>query len=657
MRKCLAVIVSLLLLSSLDSLARQQWTAEYAQNWWDRTEWPLGFTIDLPAGEALPDGFVSELGRCTALGCNTVRLVLDCSAADASKTIKQLARALSVIQPSGLRAAVVLTPGDALSAASYGRYSKMAATLVSDFKEDGRILYWNLLPSPEQSLSGFWELQQPVAELFRSVRAAEPSQPLCGTVICPYVYDWRLFGRMDIFSAITLESDIVALSFTGPVSELTDCMKTLSVFRRPVVFERFICRENEATIDRALPIIKREKAAAFFSFADIWPDGKHPYSIAEPDMIRRLAMNKQLAGEKASWRETGWGISAPDPACVRQWSERQARDWWALQEWPVGCCMVPGTCVNQYDIWQAETFDIASISTEFALCRSLGFNLVRIYLHEDLWFRNAAGFKERIGEVLDIAERNGIRLTFTFCTNGGSSRPVMDGKQVRGAGWAQSPKDEIFFDESQWPRFKAYMQDILRSFAHDSRILYWLIWNEPENLQSRQRRRDVMKIMDQMYKWAWEVRPDQPLASSPWFPFNPNGSQRIRYDVEAYALRYSDIAVFHCYRPPKMLENYIQCLSRFRRPMVCEEYMARDLGSFFDLYMPILKREKVAAINWGLVHPSAPGTNPSAVWRHGIFYNDCKTPYNPAEVEYIRSFCADKSAAGQESIYKIYPNN
>lgn len=661
MRRSL-ILVLLLAFAGFSATAagRVQWTTEESQEWWARTEWPLGCNLTLPAGDALPDSFPADLEKCSSLGCNTVRLVIECPGADAAKLRKLLSKALAAIKPFKFRAAVALYPGEGLSEADFQAFCKSASSLVSAFRNEAAILYWNILPCPEKTLSAFWEIPSPVSSLFSAVRAAGPSQPLCATVVCPFVADWKAFGRMDIFSSVCLESDIIAFKSAGPYPELMEYQKTLAVFRRPVICEEFINHDVEATFDRLLPQLKTEKTGALFNLCDVWPDGEHPYSLAEPDMIARVAMFKDKAGKGASWQKTGWGISAPDPSRVKQWSETKARDWWAQQEWPVGCMMTPRGSRNQYGVWQASTFDPALLTTEFNICKRLGFNVVRMYLHEDMWFQDAKGFKERINEVLDIAYSRGIRITFTFCTNGGSSRPTPDGVQPASAGWVQSPKDPIFFDQSQWPRFKEYIQDILRTFAHDERIFYWLLWNEPENLMTAQGRksgygpRDVMKIMSQMYEWAWEVRPDQPLASSPWFPFNPNGTSRIRYDVEAFAVRYSDIVVFHSYRPPQMLENYISCLSRMRRPMVCEEYMARDLGSYFDLYMPVLKREKVAAINWGLVHSLSPGELPDAIWRHGIFYNDFVTPFNQAEVDYIRNFLSDKSGAGTAPKYPIY---
>ena len=35
-----------------------------------------------------------------------------------------------------------------------------------------------------------------------------------------------------------------------------------------------------------------------------------------------------------------------------QWSREKAADWYAAQEWPVGCNYVPSYAINQLEFWQ-----------------------------------------------------------------------------------------------------------------------------------------------------------------------------------------------------------------------------------------------------------------------------------------------------------------
>jgi hypothetical protein len=79
--------------------------------------------------------------------------------------------------------------------------------------------------------------------------------------------------------------------------------------------------------------------------------------------------------------------------------------------------------------------------------------------------------------------------------------------------------------------------------------------------------------------------------------------------------------------------------------------MARRNNSLFANIMPMLKQEKVGAINWGLVdgksntkyawdEPIADGGEP-ALWFHEIFRND-GTPYKQEEVDLIKSLTEEE---------------
>lgn len=334
-----------------------------------------------------------------------------------------------------------------------------------------------------------------------------------------------------------------------------------------------------------------------------------------------------------------------------QWSASQARSWWDKTEWPVGCCYVPTYAINQLEMWQEDTFNPEVLDREFALCQDLGFNLVRIYLHELLWFQDADGFKSRIARVLDMASARGIKVTFTFCTNGGGEEKPGPQPQkkpgVHGGGhWAHSPVDRIFFHRENWPEFKAYLQDILTTFGEDERVLYWCLYNEPENIKDG---RDCLEFMKAMYGWAWEVRPYQPLTSPVWIRPGQKGD-KTKLDMVSFVCENSDILSFHCYYSPEELETFIRMLRRYNRPLICQEYMARTLGSTFEACLPILKREKVGALNWGLAEGkceyrfpwgSKPEEGEPPVWFHSIFWHDY-TPYSQNEVEFIKSQTAHK---------------
>jgi len=65
--------------------------------------------------------------------------------------------------------------------------------------------------------------------------------------------------------------------------------------------------------------------------------------------------------------------TSSEPACG-PWSPEQARTWCAAQPWLVGCNFLPSTAVNDVEMWQADTFDAATIERELDGARDLGFN-------------------------------------------------------------------------------------------------------------------------------------------------------------------------------------------------------------------------------------------------------------------------------------------
>ena len=91
----------------------------------------------------------------------------------------------------------------------------------------------------------------------------------------------------------------------------------------------------------------------------------------------------------------------------------------------------------------------------------------------------------------------------------------------------------------------------------------------------------------------------------------------------------------------------VQQLRRYKRPILCTEYMARPNGSRFDPAMGYFKHEKIAAYNWGFVAGKTQTNYPWDSWRkqytaepdiwfHEILRAD-GTTYDPKEVAYIKS--------------------
>ena len=94
---------------------------------------------------------------------------------------------------------------------------------------------------------------------------------------------------------------------------------------------------------------------------------------------------------------------------------------------------------------------------------------------------------------------------------------------------------------------------------------------------------------------------------------------------------------------PDEMRAFIKRLKTLDRPVVCTEYMARPKSTFQSI-LPILKAERVGAVNFGLVMGkmntyfpwgSKAGTPEPKVWFHDIFRPD-GAPFDPQETALIR---------------------
>lgn len=332
--------------------------------------------------------------------------------------------------------------------------------------------------------------------------------------------------------------------------------------------------------------------------------------------------------------------SRKDVAVRDVWTKERATEWYASKGWLRGCDFVPSTAINQLEMWQAETFDTLTIDRELGWAESIGMNVMRVYLHHAAWETDAEGFKNRMDRYLSIADRHGIETLFVIfddCWN----PTYQPGKQpdprpgVHNSGWVRDPGDLLFSDPGLMGTLERYVKDVLARFAGDKRIVLWDLYNEPGNSGYGNR---SLPLLKNVFCWAREVNPSQPLSAGVW--------NKELTDLNAFQLANSDMITYHNYQNDTLHRECIDTLRGYGRPLLCTEYMARKHNSRFDNIMPMLKRENIAAINWGLVEgktntryawdePISDGSEPK-VWFHEIFRKDGK-PYRPEEVRLIRS--------------------
>jgi len=342
-----------------------------------------------------------------------------------------------------------------------------------------------------------------------------------------------------------------------------------------------------------------------------------------------------------------------------RWSEAQAAEWSGRQPWFVGSNYIPATAINQLEMWQAETFDPQRIDLELGWAESMGLNSLRVFLDDLVWQQDAAGFEERIERFLQIAERHHLKTLFVLFDSCWDPNPSL-GKQraprpgVHNSGWVQSPGAAALSDRKQWPRLEAYVKGVVGGFARDRRVLGWDVWNEPSNTnegsyskrEPLHKKELVKELLPQVFAWVRQAGATQPLTSGLW---EGHWSSPAKLDpIAQIQLRESDVLSFHSYEKPSEFRKRVVWLQKYRRPILCTEYMARPRGSTFYGILPIAKQYHVGAMNWGLVAGKTqtwlpwdswkkPYTRrPPKEWFHDIFRFDGQ-PYRKGEVEFIRA--------------------
>src|SRR3954453_8751782 len=92
-----------------------------------------------------------------------------------------------------------------------------------------------------------------------------------------------------------------------------------------------------------------------------------------------------------------------DHELAYRWPQFKAQEWLDRNGWIVGCNYVPSNAINQLEMWQEESFSPEIINRELGMAADLGFNTVRVFLHQLLWEQNQEGFLNRIDQFLSIA--------------------------------------------------------------------------------------------------------------------------------------------------------------------------------------------------------------------------------------------------------------
>jgi hypothetical protein len=385
--------------------------------------------------------------------------------------------------------------------------------------------------------------------------------------------------------------------------------------------------------------------------------------LATPDCASQSWPNmNSLALPRCALILTFFAVMAVHASAASRWSAEQANTWQQARPWAVGCNFNPSTAINQLEMWQAETFDPKTIDRELGWAEQLGFNSLRVFLHNLPWQEDRDGFLKRLDQFLALADQHHISIMFVLLDSCWDPFPN-SGRQrdpkpfVHNSGWVQSPGLELLKEPARHEELGSYVKGIIGHFKADRRVLAWDIFNEPDNdnrpayiaHELPNKAELALALLKKAMGWAREVNPSQPLTVGVWR--GPWPADKELSPMERFSLEESDIISFHSYGNLDDMKKCVESLRRFNRPLLCSEYMARPRGSTFDPVLGYLKSQKVGAMNWGFVSGKTQTIYPwdswekqytvePPVWFHDIFRAD-GTPFDTKEVEYIKQLTRD----------------
>ena len=225
-------------------------------------------------------------------------------------------------------------------------------------------------------------------------------------------------------------------------------------------------------------------------------------------------------------------------------------------------------------MFQESTFNIEEIAKEISWAKNIGFNSLRVYLHDLLW-EEKHQFLVRFNDFLDCCQNYEIKPVivlfddchYPFPELGPQPLPV---RGIYNSGWKQSPGHKIVTEifelnaKQHLDRLQKYTQELLELYKDDERILMWDLYNEPGQFGIGEK---SFTFLEYVWNWAHEIRPSQPLTSC------LDGA--IGDSIISLNKIKSDIITFHTYEAEK-LEPTIKELKSLGRPLMCTEYMARE---------------------------------------------------------------------------------
>ena len=335
------VMVAILCAQAASAAAAGRWTEQQATDWYARQGFLVGANyVPATAINELemwqddtfdPQRIDLELGWAAAIGMNTMRVFLHDLAyqQDPAGFLRRLDQFLGIAQKHRIRPMLVLfdsvwdpfpavgkqrpprpgvhnsgwvqSPGKVAleDPAQWPRLETYVTAVVSRFKDDGRVLAWDLWNEVDNMNDPAYFSLEPknkgelvlalLPQVFAWARAAAPSQPLTSGLWRGG--DWSKLTDLPAIDRVQLAlSDIITFHSYDPPPQLEARIKQLQGYGRPIICTEYMARGNGSTFDGALPILKKHAVGAInWGLVEgkaqthlPWDSWRRPYVDREP---------------------------------------------------------------------------------------------------------------------------------------------------------------------------------------------------------------------------------------------------------------------------------------------------------------------------------------------------------------------------------------
>jgi hypothetical protein len=308
--------------------SKEVWSKEKANEWYSKQPWLVGANYNprtainqlemWQEGTFDPETIDEELGWAEDIGMNTMRVYIHdlLHKNDPEGLFKRMDEFLKIADNHGIKTLFVLfdscwdpfpksgeqrapkphlhnsgwvqSPGQEVlqDSSQYGRLEKYVKETIGAFKNDDRILGWDVWNEPDNMTGPSYEdveipnkveLVLPLLkDVFIWARSVNPSQPLTSGV---WIGDWSDPEKMEPMHIMQLEqSDIITFHNYDTPTDFEKKIKELQRYGKPILCTEYMARPNGSTFEGFLPIAKEYNVGMYnWGFVDGKTQTKYPW--------------------------------------------------------------------------------------------------------------------------------------------------------------------------------------------------------------------------------------------------------------------------------------------------------------------------------------------------------------------------------------------